>query len=74
MDLKLLLQKLLHLLYLALVFDFYSFNFSLFLSAMQDLNIGFLSANQSTVKSKGREFLELLCNSLPAFTPVRYGA
>ncbi|AFY55892.1 hypothetical protein Riv7116_3436 [Rivularia sp. PCC 7116] len=41
---------------------------------MQDLNIGFLSANQTTVKSKGREFLDLLRTYLPAFNPVRYGA
>lgn len=41
---------------------------------MQDLNIGFLSANQLNVKSKGQEFLELLCTYLPAFTPKRYGA
>ncbi|MBV6623856.1 MAG: hypothetical protein KI793_13130 [Rivularia sp. (in: Bacteria)] len=41
---------------------------------MQDLNIGFLIANQSIIKSKGREFFYLLRTHLPAFTPFRYGA
>ncbi|MEW6736291.1 MAG: hypothetical protein AB1489_33670 [Acidobacteriota bacterium] len=40
---------------------------------MKDLDIGILSPKPLSSRQEGREFLSLLCNSLPEFIPERYG-
>jgi hypothetical protein len=40
---------------------------------MQDLDIGVLTPQRDKVRNQGKEILELLCTTLPKFTPSRYG-
>jgi hypothetical protein len=41
---------------------------------MKNLDIGILTSHQNKIRHQGYQFLNLLCNSLPKFTPERYGS